>query len=422
MNPPLVRVRIGVVGVLLVSASAAWGDSALDRTIAELWRGRSAADREKLAGNVVASGADFDLVYARLKAGPGYTKDVETGLVEESRKGERFRERYAFLVPKDYDPSKEYHVSFYLHGGVNRREPWEKGDSWWRRFDRMEGEEQISVFPSSWRGSLWWQPGQIENLKAILDRLKSEYNIDENRVYLFGVSDGGTGVYYHAFKAPTIWAAFFPFIGHPGVLDNPATGADGEMFVANLVNKPFFIVNGETDPIYPAERVRPIIEDFRKAGVELVFHTVSGGHNTRWWNGEREAIARFIESHPREPLPDRLAWETDESDRPSRIDWLVIEALETSGVPGRVELQRTGNRVEVQARGVAGYRLLLSPDQFDFSTPIQVVTNGVTTFDDRVERSTGTLLRWAARDLDRTMLFAAEIHIEVPKTAERSRP
>ncbi len=402
-------------GLLLFVATAARAESALDRALSDLWRGTTPAERDKATSAVIAAGADFDLVYARLKAGPRYRKDVKTGLVEESRKGARFRERYVFLVPKDYDPSKEYRVSFYLHGGVNRRDPWEKGDPWWRRFDRMEDADQISVFPSSWRGSLWWQPDQIENLKAILDRLKTDYNVDENRVYLFGVSDGGTGVYYQAFKAPTPWAAFFPFIGDPRVLDNPASGADGEMFISNLVNKPFFIVNGETDPLYPARRVRPVIDDFQKAGVDLVFHTVPGGHNTRWWNGERDAIESFMESHPRRPLPDRLVWETDRSDRSPRVDWLVIDALSTYGTPGTIELQRTGNGVEVQARGVASYRLLLSPEQFDFSAPVEIVTNGTTSFRGKVERSTETLLRWAARDLDRTMLFAAEIHIETPK-------
>jgi predicted esterase len=409
-----------LVGLGLVAASGpARAQSALDRAFADLFRGPSVADRQKAAAAIARTGSDFNLVYARLKSGPRYGKDVKTGLVEESRKGERFREQYVFLVPKDYDPSRSYRVSFYLHGGVGRSEPWEKGDSWWRRFDRMEGTEQISVFPSAWRGSLWWQPGQIENLKAILDRLKADYNVDENRVYLFGVSDGGTGAYYQAFKAPTIWAAFFPFIGYSAVLDNPATGADGEMFVSNLVNKPFFIVNGEADPLYPAARVRPLIESFQKAGVELVFRSVPGGHNTRFWSSEQEAIEEFIRSHPRQPFPDRLQWETDRSDRATRIDWLVIEALETYGVPGRVALRRSGNHVEVETQGVGSYRLLLSPDQFDFSAPVEVVTNGVQSFRGGVERSTETLLRWAAQDFDRSMLFAAEVRVEIPRPQER---
>jgi predicted esterase len=354
-------------------------------------------------------------LYLRLERGPRYSKDVKKGLVEDSRKGQNgLRHEYVFLVPEDYDPDKKYRVAFYLHGGVSRAEPWRKGDPWWRRFDRAFGPEQISVFPSSWRGSLWWQSSQIENLAAILDRIKREYNVDENRVYLFGVSDGATGVYYHAGKAPTPWAAFLPFIGHPGVLENPATGVDGELFVKNLANGAFFVVNGDKDELYPVTRVKPYLDAFAKEGAEIVFHPQPGGHNTRWWNTEQAAIDSFLESHPRNPLPDLVVWETERTDRFARAYWLVIEELEQGAASGKVALRREGNRVEAQVHGVARFRLLLSPGQFDFSQPIEVVTNGVPSHRAVVERSSETLMRWTARDNDRTCLFAAEVSVAVP--------
>jgi hypothetical protein len=55
---------------------------------------------------------------------------------------------------------------------------------------------------------------------------------------------------------------------------------------------------------------------------------------------------------------------------------------------------------------------LISPDAFDLSKPIKVVANGRVVFDGRVEPSLATLLKWAARDNDRTMLFAAELHVK----------
>jgi hypothetical protein len=83
-----------------------------------------------------------------------------------------------------------------------------------------------------------------------------------------------------------------------------------------------------------------------------------------------------------------------------------------AGVPsGRVDLVRKGNTVTAKTRGVSAFTLLLSPDQFEFDKPIVVVANGRTVFNRRVERSLATLLKWAAADNDRTMLFAAEIQI-----------
>jgi hypothetical protein len=82
-------------------------------------------------------------------------------------------------------------------------------------------------------------------------------------------------------------------------------------------------------------------------------------------------------------------------------------------LPGRVDLVRTGNTVQATTRGVASFTLLLSPDMFDFNQPIKVVANGRTVFEGRVERNLKTLLKWAARDNDRTMLYAAELKIKL---------
>jgi hypothetical protein len=42
-----------------------------------------------------------------------------------------------------------------------------------------------------------------------------------------------------------------------------------------------------------------------------------------------------------------------------------------------------------------------------------VVVNGSTAFDGPVEKRVATLVKWAARDNDRTMLFGAELPIAV---------
>jgi hypothetical protein len=69
--------------------------------------------------------------------------------------------------------------------------------------------------------------------------------------------------------------------------------------------------------------------------------------------------------------------------------------------------------VDAQSRGVAEFTLLISPDAFDLSQPIKVVANGKTMFEGKVQPSIATLMKWAARDNDRTMLYAAEIEIKL---------
>ena len=93
---------------------------------------------------------------------------------------------------------------------------------------------------------------------------------------------------------------------------------------------------------------------------------------------------------------------------PGVSDWMFPRQRES----GRVDLTRTGNRVEAKSRGVAAFTLLLSPDQFDLNRAVTVVVNGRTVFEGIVPRDVATLQKWAALDNDRTMLFAAELRIE----------
>ncbi len=411
---------------LLAAPATSAREVTFESALADFFAAAEISDREKAMRPLLRADPEFSVIFARLRTGRVYPTDVETGRLDWSRKGSggrRRRHQYVVLVPEDYDPTKRYRVCFYLHGGVSRPDPWRKGGEWWRRFDRFDGMDQISVFPASWRDSLWWESSQIENVAAILDRIKTTYNVDEDRVFLYGVSDGGTGVYYHAMKAPTIWAAFFPFIGHPSVLANSATGVEGEMFESNLAGKALYIVNGETDRLYPAARVLPYVEAFRQEGATIVFRARPGGHNTRWWNRESPRMEAFMNEHPRDPLPDRLVWATEDVRHFGRVHWLLVDAL-ADGRPagglfthhapfGQVVVEREGNVFHVTAQGVERYRLLLSPDVVDFAEPVKVVTNGAVSFEGLVATSVETLLTWAARDNDRTLLFGAELTITI---------
>ncbi len=370
----------------------------------------------------------FAAEYARLSRGPPYAADVPRGRIESTRTNrDGLEHRYVLIVPDDYDPSRRYPVAFYLHGGVSREAPG-SGGSWWRNYDNILGHERIAVVPASWNESFWWQASQVENLHGILTEVKRVYNVDENRVHVFGSSDGGTGAYFLGFRDTTPWAGFLPFIGDPRVLLNPANGADGNVHLANLTNKPLFIVNNEEDPLYPVRQIIPFLGALENVGADFEFTPKPGGHNTSWWPEEEENIERFVATHPREPHPERVFWATELTDRYNRAHWVVIDylgALEgddtrrylasvTAGEPaGVLDARREGNTVTLLAYRVRRLTLLISPDAFDLDAPLRVVANGDVVFEGMAERDVDALRKWAEVDRDRTMLYAAEIAIEL---------
>jgi hypothetical protein len=225
------------------------------------------------------------------------------------------------------------------------------------------------------------------------------------------------------------------------VLANPQSLADGELFIANVVNCPLFIVNGGRDRLYPARSVGPFVAMMRRSGASLRFHVhEDAGHDVSWWPDERPRYEEFVRTHPRPAHPERLSWETERTDRYNRIRWLVIDRLGARpsdvrledvnsiepdadpddaifgrGQPsGRVDVVRSGNTFDAKTRGVQEFTLLLSPDVVDFARPVQVIVNGRTVHAGQIRKELATLLKWAARDNDSTMLYGAALKIAVP--------
>jgi hypothetical protein len=395
--------------------------------LSALWAQAPTPPSARSAPSAPGAPAPFDAEYARLKEGRPYSKDVPTGALKR-RHGPY---QYWLVVPANYDPAKRWQVRVQLHGGVMREDSSLRGDG----AVRLAGDDQIHVMPAGWAGAPWWSDQQVASLHTILDDIKRDYNVDENRVFLSGISDGATGLYYVGTHDTTPWAAFLPLNGYYLVLRSPELELRSAIFLNNLRNKPFFIVNGGRDPLYPTNLVEPSIGHLDRGGVRITYlPQPEAGHDTSWWPTVKEPFERFTRAHPRVPLPDTLTWEVSETKTWNRAHWLVIDALGATagdandlpdlnlsgnapvfrnGRSGRVDLVRNGNTVTVRSRGVKAFTLLLSPDQFDFTRTITVVVNGRTAFDGRVEKSVATLTKWAARDNDRTMLFGAEIPVKL---------
>ena len=513
------RQCLAVVAAVVLSIVWLSAQSARDQAFAAFWAAPGPKEAAALAEAVVATNPPFAEALARLKEGRTYRTDVDRGVVRLSHRLGARDFAYTLDVPESYNPAQRYQVRVQLHGGVGRPDATPRGTG---GVGTLAGDVQIYVLPTAWAEAPWWSDAQIQNLHAILDTVKRTYNVDENRVALSGVSDGGTAAYYVAMRDTTPYSSFLPLNGFILVLANPSMGLREGLFPNNLRNKPFFVVNGGLDPLYPAARVEPFVTHFQQGGVETEYRPQPDAvHNTAWWPEVKGAFETFVRTHPRRPLADRLTWEADETAISGRAHWLVIDRLAASaeaalpdvndrtagtqlnfgvrasgmrvtsvmkgsnaerigvlpgdvvlgvngrdipsGVPlldllsvydpktpmtfrlarhgkplevsgvfapemmpnvvpifahdrpsGRVDLVRDGNTVRATTRGIAAFTLLLSPDMFDFARPISVIVNGRTVFDGRVTPNVRTLLTWAAKDNDRTMLFGAELPIALP--------
>lgn len=307
-----------VAGLILSPATPV--DTAFER----FWAAATVKEAADRVPDLLQSGVSFDEAYARLNAGRRYAPQ-HGGLIRLSnRTADGVEHNYTVTLPDHYDPSKKYQARIQLHGGVMMRHS-NVPPANARGVGNLVGAEQIYVEPFAWDAEAWWTDDQLSNLRAIVDRLKRDYNVDENRVVLSGVSDGGTGTYYVAMRDTTPFAAFLPLNGYMMVLG--ADDVEGPLFPNNMLNKPFFIVNGRRDPLYPFKTVEPYIEHYKQGGMTLEWEPQDAGHNTSWWPQVKDTYEAFVAAHPRKPLPDTLTWETSDTKTHNRAHWLVIDAL-----------------------------------------------------------------------------------------------
>ena len=104
----------------------------------------------------------------------------------------------------------------------------------------------VVVFPNGIDKS-WDTSGDrdINFIKAIIDKMVTQHNIDRNRVYLGGFSMGGMLTYHAMNKIPDLIAAFAPCSGYP---------MGGATANANVRAIPILHIHGTADDTVPAMR------------------------------------------------------------------------------------------------------------------------------------------------------------------------
>jgi acetyl esterase/lipase len=80
----------------------------------------------------------------------------------------------------------------------------------------------------------------------------------------------------------------------------------------------------------------------------------------------------------------------------------------------RLEVKASGNRIDVTARAVARYSLLIRRDMFNLDQPIQIVTNGAESSNSQIKPDLEFMLQQAAADDDRSAVYSARTEIPVP--------
>ena len=273
----------------------------------------------------------------RLRKGRDYSKEVKTGWQVLYNKCTDGEERpYHLYVPEDYDPTKKYPVFYDLHGGVATPQiyPVERiipRRGLWGPLAKEKGF--ILIIPHGEKDALWWNKVGTDNVLAQLDHTKHNYNVDENKVFLSGFSDGASGSYWMAMNKPTKWAGFVPLSG------NMLVGRMGpyQCYPRNMLNRPIHATNGGKDSLYPAAAMKKLIDPLKKLGVNIDWTDYpEAGHDMSYFKTEMPRVMDFVDKTSRKPNPGVVTWETSDPEA-GRCDWVRIDEIKDVGNNADVE-------------------------------------------------------------------------------------
>lgn len=118
---------------------------------------------------------------------------------------------YWVALPPNYDPNKPYPLGFAFHGfGLNDKTCHDGSEC--PGFRTVVGANAITVFPKSisggWEYPVVYLPQNVKYVEDLIALMKSEYCVDDRKIFVSGVSSGGHFVHHLACQmGDRLWAA-----------------------------------------------------------------------------------------------------------------------------------------------------------------------------------------------------------------------
>ena len=237
---------------------------------------------------------------------------------------------YGLYVPRDYTPERKWPLVISLHGaGSNHRlnlrrvfglgnRPGESDAQAGRLFPPFPNVPMIVATPFA-RGTMGYQTIAEQDVYDVRADVRKRFNIDEDRVYLTGISMGGGGALWFGMTRPDLWAAIAAVC--------PALPEGVEARARNGQHIPIGLFQGALDPLVPAIATRALHKRLEGAGVPASYTEYPGIRHNAWDPAyANAAIFRWFEQHRRVRSPERVRFRTD-AYKYSSAYWLRMDQL-----------------------------------------------------------------------------------------------
>lgn len=253
-----------------------------------------------------------------------------------------------YLGVKGDMPKDGYPVFLYLHGSGPREHEWANGLRLAKMFQDGPSMYIVPQIPQEGAWYRWWQRSKQWTWERILRILMSMPEVDKNRIYVFGISEGGYGSQRLASFYADYWAAAGPMAGGEPLINAP---------VENLAHVPLSFLTGDKDYMFyrhlltkttgeKLDSMQRLFPNEYKHRVELIpdkGHSIDYTPTTPW-----------LAQHKRNAQPRHFIWENLEMDGLKRNAFYNLQVLEeTDAYRTRYEFTANAdNSIDIKVDGV----------------------------------------------------------------------
>jgi predicted peptidase len=195
----------------------------------------------------------------REKAGRAVQPQLQTGRAIPEPRGTlvegKADYKYLCFLPKSYDRQAGFWPLIVFLHGASRDEDLEKLKNFGPIKFALDNDDFpfVVVAPATSRG---WT---VDSLDTLLNRVRTRFRVDRNRVYLTGHSMGGHATWSLAMAYPNRFAAIAPVSG----------AGDPRLAARRLRRLPVWVLHGEKDTVVPVECGLVMVRALKDVGDEV---------------------------------------------------------------------------------------------------------------------------------------------------------
>ena len=409
--------------------------------------------RTKKSSNVDFN--DKEKFYKSLRNSSSYLSKKEQNYSIFFPINDTLKSSYFIHLPKNYNPNKKYTMLIFLHGAVNYNElrTFSTDDNLkgWNKFYTKYANKHdvILVFPQADKNYNWLTSDKgFYMIPEIIRQIKSTINVDDNKVFLTGHSNGASGSFNYLVKQPTSFAGFYGFNTQPIV-------RTGGTFIQNILNRSYINFSTDLDYYFPPQANDDLTALMQSLHIDYKDYRYNGyPHWFPEFNGSEPAHKILFDdllNRKRNPFPNKLIWETDDV-KYGKVDWIEITKLDTISPKkewqknynfkitkwleyddndslqvkdvdkiafnfprksGQIKANYSKNRFNIETSSVKSFRLYITPEMINLNKKLKVYANNKLIYNQKVDYNPSFMKENFNKNMDKVQLWINYIDFEL---------